>query len=460
MRETKRQIIRYAFYDQIALQTYFEKMAGKGWLIESVNSLFFHFRRITPQKLHFSVTYFPEASEFDPAPSEKQHMMEAFAAKDGWKLLTRWGQMQIFCNEADDPVPIETDPVTQVATIFRAMKKNLLPAHATMLLLAIYQLVFNGYRAFQEPVEFLSTPHLFTALPVWILILLAEIKEITTCFFWYRKAKPAAARGIFLPVKTNYSITIALLLSGLFALISTLQLPDSLRMISLIWIAFTIGIICLSRILKQKLKNAGVTRGTNYTITVLFTIFTTLLLLGGLVFFVIRYGLNDGKQPVGTYEHNGWTFEIYNDEMPLYVEDMIEVENAEWSKEQKLHNETFLLEVSEYEQDHIRGGPERISLQINYRIIDVKLPFLYNTIKQALLNERQDEVHDDFVFTDHYEPVDATPWQAVEAYQLHWSGSILSQYLVCYENRIVEISFYWEATPEQIAIAAEKLKVE
>ena len=51
--ETKRQIIRYAFYDQLALQSHFEKMAQKGWLIEKVNSVFFQFRRITPQKLHF-----------------------------------------------------------------------------------------------------------------------------------------------------------------------------------------------------------------------------------------------------------------------------------------------------------------------------------------------------------------------------------------------------------------------
>lgn len=461
MKEIKRQIIRYAFYDQLSLQTHFEKMAQKGWLIEKINSFFFQFRRITPQTLHISVTYFPDASDFDPAPSDKQQMMEAFAAKDGWKLLTRWGQMQVFCNDANEPIPIETDPVTQVETIYRAMKKNLIPVHFYLLLLAAYQLIFNGYRAFKDPVEFLSTPHLFTSLPVWLLFLLAEIKEILICFRWYKKAKPAAAKGMFLPVKTNYWITVILLLSAVFVLISTLQLPYGLRKVAFVWIVFIVGIIWLSHKIKQKLKNNGIPRSLNYTVTVLFTIFATLLFLGSLVFYVIRYDLDDGKQPIGTYEQNGWTFEIYDDEMPLYVEDMItNIEDAEWSKEQKAHNKTFLLEVTEYEQDHIRGGPERISLQINYRIIDVKLPFLYNTIKQALLNERQDEVHDDFVFTDHYEPVDATPWQAMEAYQLHWSGSILSQYLVCYENRIVEISFYWEATPEQIAIAAKKLKPE
>ena len=461
MNETKRQIIRYAFYDQLALQSHFEKMAQKGWLIEKINSIFFQFRRITPQKLHVCVTYFPNASEFDPGPSENQQMMEAFAAKDGWKLITRWGQMQIFYSEADDPVPIETDPVTQVETIFRAMKKNLIPAHFYMLLLAIYQLAFNGYRAFEDPVDFLSTPYLFTSLPVWLLIALAEIKEIVTCLRWYKKAKPAAAKGTFLPVKTNYFITVILLLSAVFVLISTVQLPYGLRKISFMWIIVLIGILWLGHKIKNKLKQIGVSRGINYTVTILFTVFATIFFFSSLVFYGIRYGFDDGKQPVGTYEQNGWTFEIYDDELPLYVEDMIkDIENAEWSKEQTLHNKTVLLEVAEYRQDHIRGGSERVSLQIDYRIIDVKIPFLYDTIKQALLNERQDEVHDDFVFTDHYEPIDATPWQATEAYQLYWSGSILDQYVVCFDNRIVEIGFYWQPTPEQIRIAAEKLKPE
>ena len=62
------------------------------------------------------------------------------------------------------------------------------------------------------------------------------------------------------------------------------------------------------------------------------------------MFYGIRYGFDDGKQPVGTYEQNGWTFEIYDDELPLYVEDMVmDIQNAEWSNEEIQHNQTFLL---------------------------------------------------------------------------------------------------------------------
>ena len=61
------------------------------------------------------------------------------------------------------------------------------------------------------------------------------------------------------------------------------------------------------------------------------------------------------------------------------------------------------------------------------------------------------------VFTDHYEPADPAPWGAQEAYQVYFSDSFLNTYLVCWEERIVEIKFYWEPTPEQIRLAAEKL---
>lgn len=61
------------------------------------------------------------------------------------------------------------------------------------------------------------------------------------------------------------------------------------------------------------------------------------------------------------------------------------------------------------------------------------------------------------IFVDHYEEIDAAPWLAEEAYQLHWSEGILNKYLLCYEDRIVEIDFDWEPTETQMRIVAEKL---
>lgn len=460
MKDRNRQLVRYSFYDQTAMQNHFEKMALEGWLIEKITPYYLQFRRIEPEKLHIAVTYFPDASEFDPCPSDKQQMMEDFAAKDGWRLLTRLGQMQVFCNNAEKPIPIDTDPVTQVETIFRAMKKNIIQGHLILLILSIYQLAFNGYRMFSDTVDFLSTPYLLASLPVWLLILLAEINEILTCFCWYRKAKAAATNnGVFVPIKTNRFITFTLLLSSAFLIISTITLPGEVRIVSISWLVVVIGIILLGQVLKQKLKKIGASRGINYIVTVLITILLTIAFFSGMIFYIMRYGLDNGRKSVGSYLIYGSTFKIYDEPMPLYVEDMMEIGDSEWSRERNVHNETILLAKSEYRQHHIQGGPEDLK-DLEYTIIDVKIPTLYDTVKQSMLNEKQDEIHGDYLFINHYEPVDTVTWNATEAYQLHWSGSILNTYLVCWDNLIVEIRFYWQPTPEQIAVVVDKLKNE
>ena len=229
--------------------------------------------------------------------------------------------------------------------IYRSMKKNLLPAHLMILALAIWQLVFNGYRAFTKTVDFLSTPYLLASVPIWLLLLLAEINEILACYLWHRKAKPAAENGVFVPVKTNHFISFTLILSCVFVLIATIFLPSELRLVSLCWIAIVVGINLIGNVVKRKLKKAGAPKGLNYTVTILIIILLTFTLLTGLVVFILRYGLDDGREPVGSYDINGWTFEIYDEEMPLYVEDMMEIGDSEWSREHNEHNETLLLLV-------------------------------------------------------------------------------------------------------------------
>ena len=158
---------------------------------------------------------------------------------------------------------------------------------------------------------------------------------------------------------------------------------------------------------------------------------------------------------MGSYEYHGQTWDIYDDPLPLTVEDLTEI-NANWSKEID-HQETGIVAYTEYEQRALFTEPREVP-NLSYTIIDIKATFLRDYIRQSVLNSRQDEVHGDYVFTDHYEPVDASVWGADEAYQLHWSDTIMNTYLLFWDDRIVEIKFYWEPTTEQIAQAAEILQ--
>ena len=72
MLRTKRRMEFFAFYDDQGIARHLERMAGKGWLIERINNYFWTYRKIEPQRLRFAVTYFPEASDFNPGPTENQ----------------------------------------------------------------------------------------------------------------------------------------------------------------------------------------------------------------------------------------------------------------------------------------------------------------------------------------------------------------------------------------------------
>ena len=72
MKETKRCFADFSFYDPPAIQQKLEDMAAQGWMFHKPGRFLWTYRQITPQKLRFAVTYFPDASDFDPAPTEAQ----------------------------------------------------------------------------------------------------------------------------------------------------------------------------------------------------------------------------------------------------------------------------------------------------------------------------------------------------------------------------------------------------
>ena len=81
MSETKREWRPlYSFYDRSGVAHHLEEMAAEGWMLESLGTYSWRYRRMEPQKLHFSVTYFPTASQFDSHPSVDQETFWDFCA--------------------------------------------------------------------------------------------------------------------------------------------------------------------------------------------------------------------------------------------------------------------------------------------------------------------------------------------------------------------------------------------
>ena len=464
MRDTKRRIEAFSFFDYTGIARHLTKMAGKGWLLEKISNFGWKYRRIAPKKLTFSVCYFPKASDFDPEPTEEQKEFHDFCEHTGWVLAAASAQMQIFYNERTDPVPIETDPVLEIGAIHAAAKRSYLPAWFVLLLISILKGAMFLSSLLRDIIGLLAGALSLFSGVAWFMLFILCVMELGGYFIWRRKAVKAAERGELLETHSHsriQKIILGVVLIGyVYWFVSGALTGDALFVtVALIMLLYTAALIVLVNGVKELLKRKKAPRGVNRTLTLLSSFVLAFAMMGLITFGVLRAAQNGFfEQDKETYEYNGATFTIYMDELPLTVEELLDIQYDGYIRERQ-SDESLLLgrfvmrQHPRFDAEHYREMPD-----LNYTITEVKLPFLYDLCRNSLLKDRQDEIVDgQVVFAEHYDQIDAAPWRANEAYRLYWSGGYIEHYLLCYENRIVEISFSWEPATRQMAIVADKL---
>ncbi len=232
-----------------------------------------------------------------------------------------------------------------------------------------------------------------------------------------------------------------------------------MKMVSLIMLLYIVVLLFVVNGVKELLKRKKAPRGVNRTLTLLSGFVLASGMMGVVTFGVIRASQNGFfERDKETYEYNRATFNVYRDELPLTVENLLAVQYDGYIKERRSSESLLLGQFMMRQQPRFDAEKYVEMPDLEYTITEVKLSSLYDFCKNSLLNDRKDEVIDgQVVFADHYEQVDPSPWRANEAYRLYWSGGYMDRYLLCCKNRIIEITFSWVPTSEQMAIVADKL---
>lgn len=450
MKDRTYRLETFAFYDHTAIQKRVEEMAVRGWLLEKPGNFLWRYRRVPARPLRAAVTYFPTASAFDPGPSQGELTMEEFCARDGWTLLARWGQMQIFVSAAPDPTPIETDPVTQVETIHRSMKRAMLPGHLVLAAVILWQLCFQFVQFWQDPVDFLTDRSSLWMVPMWLLLLLAVLYEVGFYFRWHRRAARAALDGVFLPIVTRRWISVLLLGSAtLFLLLSSIGSRGRLGQ-TLVWCVLYGFIFLLASRARDAMKRRGSPRWATRLVTAGTVGVLTFAAMGGLVTAIIHGHLWVDRQPPETYRFQGHTFSVYHDELPLTVEDLAAPGGVRYSTEAR-REESLLLARTRYRQDRLLGE-DRDAPELEYTVVEVKAPFLYGLCRKSMLEE-------DPVFEEDYRPIDPAPWGAAEAFRVYHREEPSDWYLLLWPDRMAEVRVYgMELDDAGMGVIGEKLK--
>ncbi len=467
MKDTKRRIMLPSFYNRAGISAYLEDMAAQGWMIECITSTGWLYRRTEPKHLHFTVSYYPKASEFDPEPTEGEKQFHDFCAHTGWQLACTSAQMQIFYNEQDDPIPIETEPELELQTIHASAKKGFLPLYIILLTISI----FNGglwiSNLFRDPIDLLSAPtRLFTGFVFLLLALICAV-ELFSYAIWYARAKKAAQHGAFLEavntVPFQKALFVILLIGAAFWLINYIPIlyeNPMQRWLAILIALYLPGLFLITNGTKKLLKRKKVSKGINRAVTILTCFAASFLILGGITFAILQassHGLLAGGN-AETYQHGGMTWTLHQDTLPLVVEDLQSIECDDYVRERRGSASLLISRVEMHQYPRFDAENYTEIPQLSYTVTTVKIPFLYNLCKEHLIRAHQQfEPGRKEIFISE----NPSPWNANEVYRLYDSkfGS-RNDYLLCYDNQFVEIRFDWEPTAEQMAVVSAKLSPE
>ena len=444
MRTTKRVIAQFTFYDRTGIQKFLERQAEKGWMLEKISSYGWKFRRMKPEKIHYAVTYFPEASMFDPEPTENQKSFWDLCEHTGWKLASHNAQMQIFYNKRENPVPIETDPQTELETIEKSANKSYLVSYWLLTACTVLQIALGIWQFATDPVGYLSrSSSLFSAL-CWSMLLAMCLMEIIGYFSWRKRARKAIEEtGEFTATKGFRNIQLAFLwiILAIFAafLFSIERRFAAVAVISSLVVGIMASAIWGFSALLKKLKvSAKANRIATIIIIAVLPFAVTGILFIKILGGVFESGWFD-KEAAYTYEYKGMEWKVYDDELPLMIEDLIETDYKGYSTSWYGDESILLSKHDAYQRPRMDDLKEPY---LQYTLVKVKMPFLYGFVHKQMLRDfphNYGVTYEDYEFYERAVEIDPTEWGADYAYQIYMGDYAENEFLLCYNDCILEL---------------------
>lgn len=447
MKTTRRDFIPFSFYDHTGMERHLEKMAQKGWMLAGMSNFGWKYQAMEPKKLHFTVSFDTRVSEFEPEPTEEQVTFQEFCRHSGWKLAAASGQMQVFYNEEEDPLPIQTDPELEIRMVGK-LAKRMMPLYVIFLVLGF--LLGGGwcYSLIHTPIKLLTTPGSAFMGLCWLGIFLYFAADLITYLVWRHRALQAAPRGEFLPTRGCHKllcVVVGVVVVGLIYWLATERLPGMRFMIGGILLAYVVTFWAVNGT-KRVMKRKKVPATLNRTITICVDILLAVVLVGT-VNMIFLQGLRSGAFSVNEQV-----------KAPLSVSDLTGEADEQYLTTVRADQSLFL----DRQEVRCRTGFNQVGQLpwLDYTLVKLHVPFLYNACFRELCRDQEEWVAtyvDGTLVYAQYVAVDPAPWGSEEAYQLNLAGEFRQEYVLCWKDRIVQLGADWDLTQAQMAIAGEKL---
>ena len=239
-------------------------------------------------------------------------------------------------------------------------------------------------------------------------------------------------------------------------LVSLSDNADLLR-VALLTFVTLVGVIAAVNGIKLFMQKMNVSAETNKTISWLLVVFGTMIavvvILGGIV-----SNVNDeydvGKPHVATYEFAGITHYVYDDPIPLTLEQLGIDADYEYRSRAQDVTESMLITVYNGQEIAPWGTPVKNPPELYYTLTIPRFKALTEHCAADILDDQRIRgLYGEVV------AVDTEHWSAEAAYGcVDEDDTEPRYYILIYADRIVEISFPSVPTEEQIQTAVSVLK--
>lgn len=434
MKDHKRQLLDFAPFDYQYIQRHLTEMAAKGWRLERITAFgVWHYRRSEPADVRYEITYAPSASAYNSRPTEAEEALSDLCAEAGWERVATLAQLHIYCNEDTGAIPIETDELTRIATLRKAMNRHFVPSYLLLAALFAVQLFMHLQNVSRWPVMTLTSNLMIGNLILLPITILSYLGMIAGYLFWVHKAKEAAQNSQPIPESVFYRRFRWFLWVVIVAYLSLLLLSTGLEIAAVI-LAIGGTTVGLTGITMNITKTAGAPKWVNILAPFVVT-FVGLMLLTPLVFnFLDSASLNVEPQQT--------------DSMPLMITDLVDADHTQHTITEQ--SSSLVASQTRYwdRQEIAENG-----LSLSYTVIDTEFDFVWEL---CLNYQEQQLLQSAYTLSNGIISLNQGDLWGAE-YARRAPGDYNDRWLICWEDRIVSLRASWPMTDEQIAIAAELL---
>lgn len=197
IRDYKITYFNFLPYECIAAEEYLDRMAEKGWLLQSIKGTFLIFKKIVPQKMKYSVDVLHNASIFDHKDTDAALEYREYCQTAGWNYICQKGKIQIFYTENNNnTISIHTDEKEKFNAVFKA-SRYYVRSQFFLIFISIFNL---NMQLFIGNTDFTLGSNLgILAVVATVSLVFINSIELISFFLWVIKARSKLKENKFMP---------------------------------------------------------------------------------------------------------------------------------------------------------------------------------------------------------------------------------------------------------------------